>query len=83
MGKVYKLKKKLDTYRTFIFFLFFFKLLISGWSVIEAVCFWYIVKHDLSSVRYCTVAYTSVTFYKVPEQHGRVYLVGLYMRLKL
>ena len=26
-----------------------------------------------------TVAYTSVTFYKVPEQHGHVYLVGLYL----
>ena len=42
------------------------------------VCFWYLVKRDLSSVRYYTVAYTSVTFYKVPEQHGYVYLVGLY-----
>ena len=28
----------------------------------------------------CTVAYTGqVTFYKVPEKHGHVYLVGLYM----
>ena len=33
---------------------------------------------DLSIVRYCAVAYTSVIFYKVPEQH-HVYLVGLYM----
>ena len=37
----------------------------------------YYVNRDLSSERYCTVAYTSVTFYKVPEQHGHVYLVGL------
>ena len=27
-----------------------------------AVCFWFRVKRDLSSVRYCTVAYTSFTF---------------------
>ena len=39
------------------------------------VCFWYLVKHDLSSERYLTVAYTSVTFYKVPEKNGLVYLV--------
>ena len=25
------------------------------------------------------VAFTSVTFYKVPEEHGHVYLVGLYI----
>ena len=37
-----------------------------------AVLFWYLVKRD-DSVRFCTVAYT-VTFYKVPEQHGQVYL---------
>ena len=39
-----------------------------------AVLFWYPGKRDLSSVRYCTVAYTSVLF-----QHGHVYLVGLYI----
>ena len=42
---------------------------------------WYLVKRGLSSVRYCTVAYTIVTFYKVPEQHGHVYLVGLYISI--
>ena len=30
---------------------------------------------NLTSARYCTVY---VIFYKVPEQHGYVYLVGLY-----
>ena len=44
-----------------------------------ALCFWYLVKRDLPSVRYCTVEYTSVTVYKVPEQHGHVYLVVLYL----
>ena len=39
----------------------------------------YLVKRDLSGVRYCTVTYNSATFDKVPEQHGHVYLVGLYM----
>ena len=36
-------------------------------------------KQDLSTQRQCTVAYTSVTLNKVPEQHGHVYLVGLYL----
>ena len=35
-------------------------------------------KSDLSSVSYCTVANTSITFYKVPEQHGHVYLAGFF-----
>ena len=35
-----------------------------------AVCFWFLVKSDLSSV---------ITFYKVPEKQGNVYLVGLYL----
>ena len=43
-----------------------------------AVCFWYLVKRNLSSVRNCTVAYTSVTLHKVLEQHGHLYLVGLF-----
>ena len=31
----------------------------------------------------CTVAYTGqVTFYKVPEKHGHVYLVRLYLQEK-
>ena len=49
-----------------------------------AVCFWYPVKCDLSIVRsVCTVALTGqVTFSKVPEKHGHVYLVGLYKNTK-
>ena len=43
-----------------------------------AACFWYLIKRDLSSVHYFTAAHTSVTLYKVPEQHGHVYPVGLY-----
>ena len=38
---------------------------------------WYIVKRDLSSVRYCTVDYTLITFYRVTEKDGHVYLVAL------
>ena len=37
------------------------------------------VTSDLFSGRYCTVAYTSVTFYKLQVQHGQVYLAGLYV----
>ena len=39
-----------------------------------AVLFWHFVKPDLFSVRYCTVAYYTVTFYKVPEQYSHIYL---------
>jgi len=47
------------------------------------VCFLYLVKSDLTSVP-CTVAYTGqVTFYKVPEIHGHVYLVRLYVKHQL
>ena len=54
-------------------------VLHTWWPVIHGhVCFRYLVKRDLSSVGYCKVAYTSATFYKVPEQHDHVYLVGLY-----
>ena len=42
-----------------------------------AVLYWFLVKRGLSSVRYCTVAYSSVIFNKVPEQHGHVYQDGL------
>ena len=44
-----------------------------------AVFFCYLVKRDLSSVRYCIVAHTTVTFYTVPEQHSHIYLVTLYL----
>ena len=33
-----------------------------GDQLYMAVCFWYLVKPNLSSERYCTVMYTSVTF---------------------
>ena len=41
------------------------------------------LKHGrgLASIHYCTVVKTSLIFYKVPEQHGHVYLVGLYLSL--
>ena len=37
--------------------------MVQGDQLYMAMCFWYFVKRDLFSVRYCTVAYTSVTFY--------------------
>ena len=44
------------------------------------VCFWYPAIRDLSSVLSCTLTYdTSVTVYRIPGQHGHVYLVGLYI----
>ena len=44
-----------------------------------SACLWYLVKRDFYSARYCTKAFTSITFYKVPEQYGHVYLVRLYL----
>ena len=54
---------------------------IQGDQLYMAVYSWYLVKRDLSSVRYCTVAYTSVTFYNVKKQKQQcpVYLVELYI----
>ena len=53
-------------------------ILVQSDQLNMAVCFWYLVKRYLSPcVHYCTVACTGVTFYKVPEQHGHVYLVYL------
>ena len=44
-----------------------------------AVFFWYLPCDMYKG----TVAYTGqVTFYKVPEKHGHVYLVGLYLNFK-
>ena len=37
----------------------------------------FLVPCDLSSVRYFAVAFISVTFYKLLEHHGHVFLVGL------
>ena len=47
---------------------------IQGDQLYMAVHFWYRVKSDLP-VYVCT-------FYKVPEKHGHVYLVRLYMMIK-
>ena len=40
-------------------------------------CTRYLVKQDLFSELYCTVAYTNTSFYKVPKQQDHVYLVTL------
>ena len=52
---------------------------IQGDQLNKAVCFWYLVKHDLFSVHnvYSSVHWTS-NYYKVLKKHGHVYLVGLY-----
>ena len=50
----------------------FLYVLIQGDHLNIAVLFWYLAKRDSSSVGYCTVAYASVTLYKVPEIHGNV-----------
>ena len=42
-----------------------------------AVLLWHLVKCDLSSEHHRTVAYTSVTFHKIPRQNGHVFLVNL------
>ena len=52
---------------------------VQGDQLYIAVYLWYLVKRDLSS--FATVhkrQYTNATFYKVPDKHGHVYLVGLY-----
>ena len=51
---------------------------VQGDQLNMAVRFWYLVKIDLSSVLYCSVAFT-----KVPEQHGHVYLVWLYVAVTI
>ena len=52
---------------------------LKGDQLNMAVCFWYLAKSDLSSVN-VHIAYTGqVTFCKVPEKHGHVYLIGLYV----
>ena len=45
---------------------------LQGNQLNMTVCFWYLVTRDLFNVRYYTVAYTSVAYYKVPKQHGHV-----------
>lgn len=50
-----------------------------------AVFSWYLVKNDLTSVSYWTRVHWTlsgqVTFLKVPEKNGHVYLVTLYLIL--
>ena len=55
--------------------------LLQGDKLNMTVFFWYLVKRDLYSV--CTVAYTSVILYKIPDKHGHVYLVGLHYNKKM
>ena len=43
-----------------------------------SVCFWNLVKNDLSSVHMYSKYNGDITFYRVLEKHGHVYLVGLY-----
>ena len=47
-----------------------------GDQIYMAVCFWYLVKSDLSDVRMYSRVHCSSHFYKVPEKHSQVYLVG-------
>ena len=54
---------------------------LQGGQLYMAWLVWYRVKRYSSSVGYSTVAYNSVTFDKVPEQHGHDYLVTLYIML--
>ena len=44
-----------------------------------AVFFWHLLKSDLASVRYCMYSEYPYTFYKVPETHGHVLLVTLFI----
>ena len=46
-----------------------------------AVGFWYLENVTCPGYVICTVAYTSATFYKVPEHYCHVYLNGLYVPL--
>ena len=51
---------------------------LQGDQLYMAVCLWYLVKSDLSSVRvYSSEHARQVTDYKVPEKHGHVNLVTL------
>ena len=51
------------------------KLELQSDQLYIAVCFLYLVPWLVPCTRVCTVAYTGqVTFYKVSEQHGHVYL---------
>ena len=55
----------------------------TGLPVKHISVFWYLVKKKTCLGFTCTVAYTEkVTFYKVPEKYGHVYLVGLYHKNK-
>ena len=52
---------------------------VQGDQLNMAVFIWFVVKSDCP-VYACTVAYTEqVSFYKVPDKHGHVYLAGLYV----
>ena len=71
-------------FMTVLYLSIYLSIYLQGDQLYIAVLFWYLGKHDLFNVRYCTllhVANTSVTFNKVPEQHGHVHLVGLYLAI--
>ena len=51
---------------------------LQGEQLKMAVMFWVPLKRDSTSVGYSTVAYSSVTFYKVTEKCGHGQLVTLY-----
>ena len=55
---------------------------LQGDQLNVALCFWYLLKSDFSGVyAMYNRATGQVTFYKVPEKHCHVCLVGLYVRI--
>ena len=75
-GDISVMRTLLHNYRN-SFYIWIGKFLLQGDQLYMAVFFWNLVKRNLFSVRYCIAAYNSATFYKEPEQHDHVYLVGL------
>ena len=57
-----------------------FWICLQGDQLTIAVVFWYLVKSDLVYSVHVFCTYTGqVTFHKVPEKHGHVKLVTLYL----
>ena len=54
---------------------------LQGDQLYMAMCFWYLVKSDLSSVRVDSSLYWKVIFYKVSEKHGHVFMVRFYQKI--
>ena len=62
-------------FMTVFYLSIYLSIYLQGDQLYIAVLFWYLGKRDLFYLCYCTllhVANTSVTFNKVPEQHGHV-----------